>query len=191
MAVHIQRAGASTSSELAQNEQGDLFTEVLVRQRWNAVDYLRIAGLMLVYVILLGLMIFFIQYIVSFFILIFAFLTYGLYFLLNRTRREYEYIATNGNLDVDEIIARSRRRRIFSAEPGDIEAYGSCKTDSYKDYARGHVRIIDCRSRIQDQDEYFVLALYDGKRTLLWMDASEKIDQNLRRFIPSKAVANP
>jgi hypothetical protein len=40
---------------------------------------------------------------------------------------EYEYIVTNGELDVDKIIAKRRRKRLLSVRASDFERYGELK----------------------------------------------------------------
>ena len=49
---------------------------------------------------------------------------WGAFKLIQRSSIEYEYIFTNGDLDVDKIIARSSRKRVASIKCATVERYG-------------------------------------------------------------------
>jgi hypothetical protein len=49
---------------------------------------------------------------------------YGTYFLGQSTYVEYEYTFTNGELDIDKIIAKKKRRPLISAETRKFTAFG-------------------------------------------------------------------
>ena len=49
---------------------------------------------------------------------------YGAYKLSGRTSFEYEYIFTNGDLDIDKIIAKSSRKRLITVTCAATEKYG-------------------------------------------------------------------
>ncbi len=59
-------------------------------------------------------------------------LGYLVYYLISLRKIEYEYAFTNGELDIDKIIAQRKRKRVFSASCRDFEAFG--KLDSEKLY---------------------------------------------------------
>lgn len=48
----------------------------------------------------------------------------GAYFLLTQMQVEYEYSCTNGTLDIDKIIAQSKRRSMLSIDVSAFTAYG-------------------------------------------------------------------
>ena len=52
---------------------------------------------------------------------------YGGYKLISLLSIEYEYIYTNGDLDVDKIVAKSNRKRMVSIKCSEIEKYGEYK----------------------------------------------------------------
>ncbi len=49
---------------------------------------------------------------------------YGGYYLLTGLDCEYEYIVTNGEIDVDKIIAKRKRVRLVTAKASLFEAFG-------------------------------------------------------------------
>lgn len=42
---------------------------------------------------------------------------YGGYILITNMSVEYEYIVTNGEMDIDKIIAKRRRKRLITVKP--------------------------------------------------------------------------
>lgn len=62
-----------------------------------------------------------------FMLLIVAAAIYGGYKLISLLTIEYEYIYTNGDLDVDKIVAQSSRKRMVSIKCSEIEKYGEYK----------------------------------------------------------------
>ncbi len=61
---------------------------------------------------------------------------YGGYVLLTNLDCEYEYIVTNGDIDVDKIIAKRKRVRLITAKAPAFEAFGEY-TDSVPPAAEG------------------------------------------------------
>ena len=74
----------------------------------------------------------FIKYLSTLAIIIVGALFYGAFKLSSRLNVEYEYILTNGELDVDKIIAQSTRRRMVTLKCSDIEKVGKCRWTRFK-----------------------------------------------------------
>ena len=86
----------------------DIFIEKIVKNI-DFKDYLIAAGLIFASFIILGLV--FVFYPLPFIILVVFFgLCYLLYYLISSRSIEYEYIVTNGELDIDIIIAKRKRK---------------------------------------------------------------------------------
>lgn len=49
---------------------------------------------------------------------------YGGYYLITGLDTEYEYILTNGELDIDKIIGKRKRKRLITAPIGDFTSFG-------------------------------------------------------------------
>lgn len=60
----------------------------------------------------------------AFLFLILVAVVYGSYKLLSAVSVEFEYIFTNGDLDVDKITARSSRKRMVSVKCSNAEKFG-------------------------------------------------------------------
>ena len=49
---------------------------------------------------------------------------YGAYYLMTNLDIEYEYIVTNGEIDVDKIIAQRKRKRLLTVKAANFEHFG-------------------------------------------------------------------
>lgn len=67
-------------------------------------------------------------------LLLLAGICYGGYYLMTNFDCEYEYIVTNGEIDIDKIIAKRKRVRLITAKAPTFEAFGEY-TDSTPDAA--------------------------------------------------------
>ena len=55
---------------------------------------------------------------------------YGTFFLLQSMNIEYEYTFTNGELDIDKIIAKKKRKSLLSTDTGKFTAFGKYDEDA-------------------------------------------------------------
>ena len=103
----------------------DTFFEQIVKVRRTGGQVAGIIGiLLLLFVVLFALVFIALPYIGSFVVLLGFGACWGAYKLIQRSSVEYEYIFTNGDLDVDKIIARSSRKRVASVKCAAVERYG-------------------------------------------------------------------
>ena len=56
---------------------------------------------------------------------------YGGYILITNMNVEYEYIATNGEMDVDKIVAKRRRKRLITVNARTFERFGPFKESDH------------------------------------------------------------
>ncbi|MBR1739175.1 MAG: hypothetical protein IJ737_02690 [Ruminococcus sp.] len=74
---------------------------------------------------------------------------YGGYYLSQNLDIEYEYIFTNGDLDVDKIIAQRRRKRLISIHVNDVTGAGIAD-ENYNEGDRTLVFAAACDSEKTD-----------------------------------------
>lgn len=187
MGIRIQKAGDRIVQEgLGYLYREDLFNEVLVKRYWTAREYGLATGIMLLAGILLMLGFVLLHYILPVvFVLLFA-LLYVVYFAFLSLQCEYEYIATNGALDVDLIVAKRKRKRQVSVNTEQLEVFGRWTPEQQARYAKSNLRRLDFCSHQKGKAVLFLVASTKKGRALILIDAEEKIEQNLRRFQPSK-----
>lgn len=112
----------------------DVFVEQIVKKKFGPKDYLIFAA-----VILLGLVLAFLSilFLLPFAILVFAGICFGAYYLITSRSLEFEYSATNGDITVDKIIYRRRRKRLISLDAKSVEEMGKYDPQKHRggDYA--------------------------------------------------------
>ena len=101
----------------------DTFMEKIVAKKQTPKDMLTKAGIIIaipvVYILIMNIPVIS-QFLSGLWLFLIAALIYGGYHLIRSRNIEYEYIVTNGDLDIDKIIARRKRKRIFSANCKDF-----------------------------------------------------------------------
>ncbi len=167
----------------------DTFIEKLVAKRKTAVDFIIIA---LVVVAILAALFFFFMTNVRIgmgidFLLVVGLIYFG-YWLITSRSVEYEYIVTNGDLDIDMIIAKKKRKRIFSASCKDFEIVAPVKSSSFSPQMQSIKNRIDASSSADSPDAYFIALNHNNNRTLVIFEPDERILKNFRIYIPRKVL---
>ena len=112
---------------------------------------------------------------------------YGAFKLSGRLSLEYEYIITNGTMDVDKIIAKSSRKRSASFELADVERLEKYNMNA-KPVGNYEKTVIACNE--DDPSAYFVVVSKEGKgKLLLVFSPDERIKEAMVKFIP-KFISN-
>jgi hypothetical protein len=170
---------------LGKNKE-DLFMEKIVARRKTGKDYLKIFGVMLGAVIILFAITLFGGYVGFLVPLLLAGVGYALYILITSMNLEYEYSVTNGDLDIDQIIARRKRKRVFSCRAKEIELMAQVGSDEWRDAQRGSRKLLDCSQAINAAGNWFILAEYKSQRLMVVFAPDERMLKNMKRFNPSK-----
>ena len=103
----------------------DYFTEYLVKRRKNIADFLimflaAFGGVFItLFLFLSGLL--FVKLIGQVLTIGVVALWWGVYFLITSRSIEFEYIVTNGELDVDKVIGKRKRKRLISVKAKESE----------------------------------------------------------------------
>jgi hypothetical protein len=103
----------------------DVFVEQLVKKRMGPKDYAIVAAVILgtIVAVILSLLV------PAFMLLIVAGVCFGAYYLISSRSLEFEYSVTNGEITIDKVINRSRRKRILSLDAHDIEDIGKYRPE--------------------------------------------------------------
>ena len=108
---------------------------------------------------------------------------YGAYYLGTSRNKEFEYIVTNGEMDVDCIMARRKRKRLITVKCKDFEAIGPYDPAKHQN-ANYKTRIIACDSETSKNVWYCVVNHKTMGRTLVVFNATSRILESFRIFIP-------
>lgn len=167
----------------------EVFIEKLIAKKKDAKDFLFAAAICLAGIIILAvfpLLSSYIPFLGSFWLLIAAGVVYGIYKLITSRDIEYEYIVTEGDLDIDMIIAKRKRKRIFSANCKEFDVVAPYKGQGHDSRLSNVTRQIKAVSSMNSKDVYFITLNYNGERTAVFFEPDERILKAFKTFIPRK-----
>ena len=139
-----------------------VFKEQIVKRKPNSKDRFKRIGLVIAALIVIIIAFSYIPWIASFLTVAAVF---GAWYLMAYLKVEYEYAFTDGELDIDAIYNRSRRKRLFTARVGDIETMAHVNDKMRAGEFQGAVQTLDYSSGVVGDDTYAFLITYKGKRT--------------------------
>ncbi|MDD4493774.1 MAG: DUF6106 family protein [Eubacteriales bacterium] len=165
------------------------FAEKIVARRLTAKHYLTIGCISLavpvVFVLLLSIP-FISDIVMNLALLVIIGLVYGAYQLIRSMLLEYEYTVTNGDIDIDVIIAKSRRKRLFSVSAKEIEIIARYQGSFYPaglDRLKTSVKSV---SSMEDEGIYFIKASHKGQAVAAFFQPDERMLDIFKMSIPSK-----
>lgn len=127
----------------------DSFKEQLVTRKSDNTVFIKRA-LIFIASLLIAVVLFIFLNVMS--LILIALLFWGAYTLIRNFDVEYEYICTNGDLDIDKITAKSRRKRLISVDLKNVSDFDLLKGKNLnKDYS-----IIDATSGESKDESYFI-----------------------------------
>lgn len=95
---------------------------------------------------------------------------------------EYEYIFTNGTLDIDKIIAKSSRKRMLSFEVSEIDVLEKYNPNVLSKDAFDK-KVIACNT--EDDGVYYIITKTEGKgKRLLVFAPDERIKGAIKAYLP-------
>jgi len=163
----------------------DVFVEYLVVKKSTGKDILMKIGLYFAAVLIAFLSIVFLMPIgaggIS--LLLACGAIYGAYYLGSSLNKEFEYIVTNGEMDVDCIMARRKRKRLITVKVKDFEAIGPYKPEQHKNKTY-QTRIIACDSEDSKNVWYVVVHHKTMGSTLVVFNATARTLEAFRTFMP-------
>lgn len=171
----------------------DVFVEHMVKRRPTGKDI----ALMILYVVLAAIIfvfgVFFSGALLGPFSFVGAFVgvaaLFGAYYLISNMSIEYEYIVTNGEIDVDKIMAKRRRKRLLTANARTFESFGPYRAEDHaeKEYSS---RVYACESMEANTSYYAVFTHAKLGKTLLVFTPDDRVLDALKKYIPRQAGGN-
>lgn len=139
-----------------------------------AVDILLTAGLILLALLIHPILVLVILGVVGF----------GTFKLLSMLSVEFEYIITNGDLDIDKITAKSTRKRMQSIKLAKVEKYGKYTGQP----APGSVSNTYFFCNRDSENAVYFIAPEKGKGNMMVvLDLDERMQEAAEKFIPRTA----
>ena len=156
----------------------DVFCEYIVKVKKNPVELTISALGIILAVILLGFSLFFLfTPFSSFVLLIDAGVVYGAYILITHFNVEYEYILTNGDIDIDKIIAKRKRKRVLSFSTKEFEIVAPYKQ------GENSTNVLDLGTR-NYENAYYAVFSKDGQKKTLVFNPPQKMIEAMKTYSP-------
>lgn len=162
----------------------DFFNEWIVKRKRSLPDIVTIFITLLAAVFIINLLLVFSKYILAFLPIAIALVIYLAYRLISNSNIEYEYIVTNGSLDVDKIIARKSRKKVLSVNAKDFE-YFAPMTEEYASVFddKSITKRIDVSSNRYSERTYFAIFYNHGEKVCLIFEPTDKMIENFSHYI--------
>jgi len=96
---------------------------------------------------------------------------------------EYEYSLTNGEMDVDKIIAERRRKRLISIKLREVEDFGRFKTGEHENKIYQQ-KIFACDHPASEDLWFVVTNVKDKGMALIVFNASERMIDGSKPYLP-------
>lgn len=154
----------------------DFFNEYIVKKQKNAADFAKIAGIILGGLVLIFILMLFMRFVGSLFLLLAAAVIYGMYYFISSQSIEFEYIVTNGELDIDKIIARRRRKRLVSVDSKDFEYFAPYSEKYSREYSAQDInKKINAAGTLNADNVFFAVYHKNNEKICLIFQPTEKM----------------
>ena len=153
----------------------DVFKEQIVKRKPTAIDFLKrivlIFGVIAVFVVSSSIVP---PHMMTIPLLLTFGAGFGAWYLMSFINLEYEYVITSGDLDIDVIYNRSRRKRIFSMRVSDIELMIPISDNTrIGEINDGVQKTRDFSSGVTTENTYVFVTNHHGQRTKVIMEPNE------------------
>lgn len=165
----------------------DTFFEQILSIRKNGKTLALISGIWALAVILVAALYLFGGYIGSIAFVLMGLVIYGAFKLSCLFNIEYEYIITNGTMDVDKIINKSSRKRVLS-----FELSGVTRIEKFNPAILNSIdkKKVLFASNENDENNYLLVSETEGKGAkYLVFSPDDRIKGAIEKFVP-KFVSN-
>ncbi|MBQ0000113.1 MAG: hypothetical protein KBT01_01040 [Clostridiales bacterium] len=161
----------------------DLYSELLVKKEQTAKDKLIKYGLYAIIAILaiggvlLNPLLIFIGLLVGI----------GAYFILPSTDVEFEYLFVSGEIDVDRVLAKTKRKKAGSFSVRECELIAplhSHRLDYYN--ANSKIKVVDYSSGNDEHKRYAAITRMNNETCKVIFEPDEAMIKTIHQYAPSK-----
>ena len=158
----------------------DIFVEQIVKKKFGAKDYAItfltvFAGLILLFLCLAF-------FPVALFLVLVG-VCFGAYFIISSRNLEFEYSVTNGDLTIDKIVNRRKRKRVISLDLHNVEEMGKYNPEAHR--AKNYVKRYMTGKNDDGRDGWFLC--FNQPQTgmaLVVFEPEEKVLNAVKPFLP-------
>ena len=154
---------------------GDVFKEQIIKKVPTAQDSIKKTGITIIGVIIIAILGYFAIW-DAFFRLIAVFLIFGvgfgIHYLTSQFNVEFEYIFTNGELDIDVIYNKQRRKHLLSVDAKNMEVFARANDESR---FASCAETLDFSSGVPNENTYAFATPHLGKKHKIIIEPNEKL----------------
>ncbi|HEX3037754.1 MAG TPA: DUF6106 family protein [Oscillospiraceae bacterium] len=164
----------------------DVFVEQIVKKKYDTKDYLIMAGIILGAFVLLFAC-FFVRILAGIGFFLAVGVLVGAYYLIVSRNLEFEYSVTNGDVTIDKIINRSKRKRVISFDAHGVEEMG--KYDEAKHQGKSYEKRLFTGDSAENTESWY-MTFHSNKTgyTLLVFTPNEKVLTAIKPFLPHQVM---
>ena len=156
----------------------DTYAEYMVKKKRTTKDYILIALIILWTIVALAVaaVLLMFTFVGTFgFIIGFA-AVYGAYRLITAQKIEYEYLVTNGHIDIDKIISQRKRKRVVSVPGSRMDTLLPYDNQNKAELSQGRDRFIIAASGSDSPNLwYFTYSSKKNGKSLIVFEPNEKV----------------
>lgn len=167
----------------------DILVEQIVKKRNTSADTAKKAGIILGLSLSVVIVFVFFSWLMPINLFVAAGLIYIEFMLITGFDCEYEYIVTNGEIDIDKIIAKRKRKRLLTVKTSAFEAFGLLK-DAPPPADKATIVLANGLTEEGCADYYADFQHRNLGRARLIFTPEDKILEGLKPFLPRQLRAN-
>lgn len=107
-------------------------------------------------------------------------------FMFRRMNVEYEYLYVNGDLDIDKIMNKAKRKRVFSAHVSNLELLAPVKDLELRQHA--DAKTFDFSSRNDGARLYALVVVDRGQKKKVIFEPNDTIIEGFKMLAPRKVA---
>ena len=159
----------------------EFYTELLVKRKPGVKEKLMKIALILLVILSLPTMLMY-----KFGLLIVIAVIAFAVFMFTRLDVEFEYLYFNGDLDVDIIYRKMKRKKVFSMNVSEMEILAPINAMEVKHYEK--LRTFDYSSGTKNGNQYVMVVSKNGQKGRVIFEPNEKIVEDIFYRAPRKVI---
>jgi hypothetical protein len=169
----------------------DIFVEQIVKKRSYPKDWLISVGIALLTLLLCYAVLFilpvYVPAMMGIAIILALAVLYGAYWLLTSRNLEYEYAITNGDITVDKIIARRKRKRVVVLDAKNVDEMGKYRASDHEQ--KQYTTRMDAARDIFAEDVWYMVFHHTAHgKVLLTFSPDERTLKAIKPFLPRQVA---
>lgn len=111
----------------------------------------------------------------------------ALYLVFINLSVEYEYLFVEGDLSIDRILAKTRRKKVMECKKDEIQIVAPSDSYLLKDYEKSGMKVYDCSSRTGAKT-YSLICQQGADCVKVIFEPNDRMLRSMRSYIPGKLI---